>query len=157
MLLWLWRRPAASAPIQLLAKELPHAAGVAVKSFFKKENIFRSIYYHCKEASTILSVFIKGGNCQVLLTKKRSKFSKRKPTILLFPHHDVFLYLQTIQILFGLMNFSFGIVLLFAFEKPYPRFPFIFLSGYPFWSSVLVSRVRQVQFEAMPTGILGKS
>ncbi|XP_047630471.1 membrane-spanning 4-domains subfamily A member 5 [Phacochoerus africanus] len=45
--------------------------------------------------------------------------------------------LGTIQILFGLMNFSFGIVLLFAFEKPYPRFPFIFLSGYPFWSSVL--------------------
>uniref|UniRef100_A0A8C4FHW4 Membrane spanning 4-domains A5 n=1 Tax=Catagonus wagneri TaxID=51154 RepID=A0A8C4FHW4_9CETA len=45
--------------------------------------------------------------------------------------------LGTIQILFGLMNFFFGIILLFAFEKPYPRFPFIFLSGYPFWSSVL--------------------
>ncbi|XP_006214996.1 membrane-spanning 4-domains subfamily A member 5 [Vicugna pacos] len=45
--------------------------------------------------------------------------------------------LGTIQILFGLMNFSFGIILLFTFENPYPRFPFIFVSGYPFWSSVL--------------------
>ncbi|XP_057581646.1 membrane-spanning 4-domains subfamily A member 5 [Hippopotamus amphibius kiboko] len=45
--------------------------------------------------------------------------------------------LGTMQILFGLMNFSFGIVLLFTFENPYPRFPFIFISGYPFWSSVL--------------------
>ncbi|ELR48566.1 Membrane-spanning 4-domains subfamily A member 5 [Bos mutus] len=27
--------------------------------------------------------------------------------------------------------------LLFTLEDPYPRFPFIFISGYPFWSSVL--------------------
>ncbi|EPY74098.1 hypothetical protein CB1_002300020 [Camelus ferus] len=50
--------------------------------------------------------------------------------------------LGTIQILFGLMNFSFGIILLFTFENPYPRFPFIFVSGYPFWSSVLVTMSR---------------
>ncbi|XP_006899964.1 PREDICTED: membrane-spanning 4-domains subfamily A member 5 [Elephantulus edwardii] len=43
----------------------------------------------------------------------------------------------TIQILFGLMDFSFGMILLFTFVKPYPRFPLIFISGYPFWSSVL--------------------
>ena len=29
--LWLWRRPAAAAPIQLLAWELPYAAHVALK------------------------------------------------------------------------------------------------------------------------------
>jgi len=30
-LLWLWRRPAAAAPIRPLAQELPYAAGVALK------------------------------------------------------------------------------------------------------------------------------
>nr|XP_004667749.1 membrane-spanning 4-domains subfamily A member 5 [Jaculus jaculus] len=43
----------------------------------------------------------------------------------------------TIQILLGIMNFSFGIVFLFTLENPYPRFPFIFVSGYPFWGSIL--------------------
>ncbi|XP_020010652.2 membrane-spanning 4-domains subfamily A member 5 [Castor canadensis] len=45
--------------------------------------------------------------------------------------------LGAIQILFGIMNFSFGIIFLFTLVKPYPRFPFIFISGYPFWGSVL--------------------
>nr|AAK01641.1 testis-expressed transmembrane-4 protein [Homo sapiens] len=45
--------------------------------------------------------------------------------------------LGTIQILFGIMTFSFGVIFLFTLLKPYPRFPFIFLSGYPFWGSVL--------------------
>ncbi|KAM9769029.1 membrane-spanning 4-domains subfamily A member 5-like [Dama dama] len=45
--------------------------------------------------------------------------------------------LGAVQILLGVMNFSFGIVLLFTLEDPYPRFPFIFISGYPFWSSIL--------------------
>ena len=31
-LLWLWRRPVATAPIQPLAWELPYAASVALKS-----------------------------------------------------------------------------------------------------------------------------
>ncbi|XP_026343505.1 membrane-spanning 4-domains subfamily A member 5 [Ursus americanus] len=45
--------------------------------------------------------------------------------------------LGAMQILFGVMNFSFGVVFLFTLENPYPRYPFIFVSGYPFWSSVL--------------------
>ena len=32
VLLWLWCRPVAEAPIQLLARELPYAIGVALKS-----------------------------------------------------------------------------------------------------------------------------
>ena len=32
MLLWLWCRPAAAAPMQLLAWELPYAMGAALKS-----------------------------------------------------------------------------------------------------------------------------
>ena len=36
-LLWLWCRPAAAAPIQPLAWELPYAAGVALKRKEKKE------------------------------------------------------------------------------------------------------------------------
>ena len=31
VLLWLWHRPAAAAPIRPLAWELPHAAGAALK------------------------------------------------------------------------------------------------------------------------------
>ena len=31
VLLWLWRRPAATAPIQPLAWERPHASGTALK------------------------------------------------------------------------------------------------------------------------------
>ena len=36
-LLWLWCRPAAEAPIQPLAWELPHTAGVALKAKKKKK------------------------------------------------------------------------------------------------------------------------
>ncbi|XP_054419653.1 membrane-spanning 4-domains subfamily A member 5 [Pteronotus mesoamericanus] len=43
----------------------------------------------------------------------------------------------TIQILLGLMNFSFGVIFVFTFVNPFPRFPFIFVTGYPFWSSIL--------------------
>ncbi|XP_062053840.1 membrane-spanning 4-domains subfamily A member 5 [Lepus europaeus] len=43
----------------------------------------------------------------------------------------------TLQILLGIMNFSFGMIFLFTLVQPYPRFPFIFISGYPFWGSVL--------------------
>ena len=35
-LLWLWRRLAAAAPIQLLAWELPYAVGAALKRQIKK-------------------------------------------------------------------------------------------------------------------------
>ncbi|XP_012612471.2 membrane-spanning 4-domains subfamily A member 5 [Microcebus murinus] len=41
------------------------------------------------------------------------------------------------QVLFGIMTFSFGVIFLFTLAKPYPRFPFIFISGYPFWGSAL--------------------
>ncbi|XP_071473014.1 membrane-spanning 4-domains subfamily A member 5 [Marmota flaviventris] len=41
------------------------------------------------------------------------------------------------QILIGIINFSFGIIFLFTLVPPYPRFPFILLSGYPFWGSAL--------------------
>ncbi|XP_008270102.1 membrane-spanning 4-domains subfamily A member 5 isoform X3 [Oryctolagus cuniculus] len=44
----------------------------------------------------------------------------------------------TLQILLGIMNFSFGMIFLFTLVQPYPRFPFIFISGYPFWGSVLM-------------------
>ena len=37
-LLWVWHGPAAAAPIQPLAWELPHAEGAALKSKSKKQN-----------------------------------------------------------------------------------------------------------------------
>jgi len=37
MLLWLWPRQAAAAPIQPLAWELPYATGVALKSKQRKK------------------------------------------------------------------------------------------------------------------------
>ena len=36
-LMWLWCKPAAAAPIQLVAQELPFAIGVALKRRKKKE------------------------------------------------------------------------------------------------------------------------
>ena len=38
VLLWLWCRPAAIAPIRLLAWEPPHAAGAALKTKIKNKN-----------------------------------------------------------------------------------------------------------------------
>ncbi|CAK7314973.1 Membrane-spanning 4-domains subfamily A member 5 [Vulpes lagopus] len=66
--------------------------------------------------------------------------------------------LGAMQILFGVMNFSFGVIFLFTLENPYPRFPFIFISGYPFWSSVLFinSGSFLVALERKPTGTLVK-
>ena len=37
-LLWLWRRPAATTPVQLLAWELPYAVGAALKRRQNKTN-----------------------------------------------------------------------------------------------------------------------
>ena len=37
VLLWLWHRPAAEAPIPHLAQEIPYAAGVAIKK--KRVNV----------------------------------------------------------------------------------------------------------------------
>ena len=37
-LLWLWHRPAAAAPIRLLAWELPYASGAALKKKKKKKS-----------------------------------------------------------------------------------------------------------------------
>ena len=37
VLLWLWHRPAATAPIRPLAWEPPHAAGVALEMAKKKK------------------------------------------------------------------------------------------------------------------------
>ena len=38
-LLWLWRRPAATAPVRSPAWELPYAAGTALKRQKKKKNL----------------------------------------------------------------------------------------------------------------------
>ena len=40
VLLWLWRRPAAAAPIQLLAQELPYATGASLKEKKEKNSVF---------------------------------------------------------------------------------------------------------------------
>ena len=39
MLLWLWHRPAAAAPIQPLAWELPYAVGTALKRQKEKKGV----------------------------------------------------------------------------------------------------------------------
>ena len=45
VLLWLWSRPAAVAPIQPLAWELPYAVGMALKSKKKeKKPLFKIIF-----------------------------------------------------------------------------------------------------------------
>ena len=42
-LLWLWHRPAAAAPIRLLAWELPYASGAALKKKKKKKPCLRRV------------------------------------------------------------------------------------------------------------------
>ena len=44
VLLWLWHRPAAIAPIRPVAWELPYAAGVALKSKKKKKKSPQKMY-----------------------------------------------------------------------------------------------------------------
>jgi len=46
MLLWLWCRPAAAAPMQHLAWELPHATGAALKR--KKQKTNKTKQSNCK-------------------------------------------------------------------------------------------------------------
>ena len=43
MLLWLWQRLEATAPIRLLAQELPEAKGAALKGQKKKEKTLRQM------------------------------------------------------------------------------------------------------------------
>ena len=43
VLLWLWRKPAAEAPIESLAQELPHAKGAAIKIKLKKKKSYPSL------------------------------------------------------------------------------------------------------------------
>ena len=62
MLLWLWCRLAAVAPIRPLAWELPHAAGVALKSKFKKIAKQRTMYQaRCPSSSLRVSPIVGGG------------------------------------------------------------------------------------------------
>ena len=42
--LWLWYRPAAAAPIQPLARELPYAAGASLKKQKQKIYFFKLFY-----------------------------------------------------------------------------------------------------------------
>ena len=52
-LLWLWRRPAATAPIQSLAQERPYSAGAAIKR--KKINKLQGYIVQHKEHSQFYS------------------------------------------------------------------------------------------------------
>ena len=47
-MLWLWHRPAATAPIRLLAWELPYAAGVPLKRQKTKNKKIKKIKQHGK-------------------------------------------------------------------------------------------------------------
>ena len=45
MLLWLWRRPAATAPIRPLAWEPPYATGAALKHKAKKKKDILELFH----------------------------------------------------------------------------------------------------------------
>ena len=59
-MLWLWCRPAAAVPIQLLAQELPYVAGVAVKRKEKKN--FLELSFTTKAVNQSNRAF--QGNCK---------------------------------------------------------------------------------------------
>ena len=54
-LLWLWRRPAATAPIRPLALEPPYATGVAL------EMVKTHTHTHTKKSQKYLSLFLNVG------------------------------------------------------------------------------------------------
>ena len=53
VLLWLWCRPAATAPIRLLAWKLPYTAGVALKKK-RKEKSYKPTTAQTELLSTLL-------------------------------------------------------------------------------------------------------
>ena len=55
VLLWLWRRLAAAAPIQLLTWELPYAAGTALKTHTQRQRQRKQL---SKEGIIIIIVFL---------------------------------------------------------------------------------------------------
>ena len=56
-LLWLWRRPVATAPIRPLAWEPPHAMGVAQEMAKRQKKICNGILFkHFKKCSTALII-----------------------------------------------------------------------------------------------------
>ena len=61
VLLWLWDRPAATAPMRALAWEPPYAAGVALKSKKNKKKVlpYSAMYFYCvwKTNVTTLGLF----------------------------------------------------------------------------------------------------
>ncbi|XP_036618492.1 membrane-spanning 4-domains subfamily A member 5 [Trichosurus vulpecula] len=63
-----------------------------------------------------------------------------------------------VQVLIGLMNFCFGAVFIFTRISPYPRFPFIFITGYPFWGAAcyINSGSTLIAFERRTTKYLGQ-
>ena len=67
ILLWLWCRPAAAAPIQPLAWELPYATCVALESKKKKQ---ANYYFYLKGKNKIIYIVI------CLHINKRHTFQK---------------------------------------------------------------------------------
>ncbi|XP_068964616.1 membrane-spanning 4-domains subfamily A member 5 [Petaurus breviceps papuanus] len=63
-----------------------------------------------------------------------------------------------VQVLIGVMNFCFGAVFIFTRVSPYPRFPFIFITGYPFWGAACYvnSGSLLIAFERRTTKYLGQ-
>ena len=57
-LLWLWHRPAATAPIGPLDWEPPYATGVALKGQKSKKKIFKH-YHHIAYSGIVACMYIK--------------------------------------------------------------------------------------------------
>ena len=76
VLLWLWCRLAAVAPIQRLAWELPYAAGAALKSKQNKKNYFKQIQCLCYGCVPISSRI----RAQTLFSLDLSSLSPQCPT-----------------------------------------------------------------------------
>ena len=89
-LLWLWCKPAASAPVLPLAWELPYAKGVAINR--KKKKSFN--LSHCDNI-LVISLFIETF-CEIkLLRAKQSYFSSQTFTILKYTNLSI--YISSLQ------------------------------------------------------------
>ena len=91
LLLWLWRRPAATAPIRLLAWEPPYATDAALKrqKKKKKKKKEKALYPHYSDEDTEAQGDIRSCLVTIDFLSDRKKIWSLASCFLLFPslHH----------------------------------------------------------------------
>ena len=81
VLLWLWLRPAAIAPIRALAWEPPYAMGVALKKYTNKKLIGKLHLVECRIKSTKSIVGLNCINTSIENQRLKNLLTNEDPTM----------------------------------------------------------------------------